>query len=302
MRSIKYKILFSIYRLLLVFILILPKAWVPRLGIGFGLFMYYLGVRKSVVMKNLEIAFGEELSLAERKTLRKKTCKNIGCTFFELLLMNFITPESLGNYIEIEGLDILKEAVGEGKGVILAGNHFDHWELMSAGICTLGLPSYIYTGQQSDSMFDEAINRIRRRFGATTISKSKAATIEMMRILKKNNILGLAGDLNVPSDRMFVDFFGVKASIGQGLSSLALARKAPLLFVWCTRKGPLKHQGHIVRLKYTISGNRDEDANNLAQLVSAELEKVIRRHPEQYWWFNRRWKTRPPGENRERIY
>jgi KDO2-lipid IV(A) lauroyltransferase len=28
----------------------------------------------------------------------------------------------------------------------------------------------------------------------------------------------------------------------------------------------------------------------------AELEKVVRRNPEQYLWVHRRFKTRPPGE------
>jgi KDO2-lipid IV(A) lauroyltransferase len=28
----------------------------------------------------------------------------------------------------------------------------------------------------------------------------------------------------------------------------------------------------------------------------AELERVVRRHPEQYLWVHRRFKTRPPGE------
>ena len=28
----------------------------------------------------------------------------------------------------------------------------------------------------------------------------------------------------------------------------------------------------------------------------AELEAVVRQHPEQYLWVHRRFKTRPPGE------
>jgi KDO2-lipid IV(A) lauroyltransferase len=38
------------------------------------------------------------------------------------------------------------------------------------------------------------------------------------------------------------------------------------------------------------------DASADAARYMAELERVVRRHPEQYLWVHRRFKTRPPGE------
>ena len=33
----------------------------------------------------------------------------------------------------------------------------------------------------------------------------------------------------------------------------------------------------------------------LTQAYTAALESIILQYPEQYFWFHRRWKTRPPG-------
>ena len=40
----------------------------------------------------------------------------------------------------------------------------------------------------------------------------------------------------------------------------------------------------------------DEMAN--CNRINAIVETAVRRHPEQYWWLHRRFKTRPAGEPR----
>jgi KDO2-lipid IV(A) lauroyltransferase len=196
----------------------------------------------------------------------------------------------------------LKSAIAEGKGVVLAGNHFGNWELISAAISTQGAPIHIYAGKQRNSLFDNALNGIRQRFGTVTISKSKTATIEMMKVLKNNEVLGMAGDLNVPNNKLFIDFFGKKAAVGRGLASFALSRGTPLIFIWCVRTGPLQHVGRLCRVQYDPSGDKPTDLLMISQSLTRILEQKIREHPDQYFWFNKRWKTRPAEENGSDIY
>lgn len=301
-KPVKYGIEYLFFNFMLFSVRLIPEFMLLKIGNCLGVFLYIVRLRRSVVQSNLQIAFGDKISRKEHKQLCIKTYKNFACILFEFLLMNFISPQKLSNYIEIEGLDTLEKAVQEGKGVILAGSHFGHWELLSAGICTFGFPFYVYAGRQKNLLVDKAVNNIRRRFGMVTISKSKTATFQMMKVLKNKKILGMAGDLNVPRDLLFVDFFGKKAAIGQGLASFALKREAPLLFLWSVRRKALKHQGYITRLDYHLSGNSDHDIANIAQLISAELEQKITEYPDHYFWFNRRWKTRPAAEKQENIY
>ncbi len=298
----KDRIEYLLFRLSLLIVRLIPKNLLPPIGRGFGTLFFHLGVRKKVVQRNLEIAFGNELNAEERTKLSKKTYQNLGIVLFEVLLLKHIPPESLSKYVKIEGLEILKSAIAEGKGVVLAGNHFGNWELGSAAISTLGAPIHIYAGKQRNNLFDDALNGIRNRFGTVTISKSKTATIDMVKVLKNKEVLGMAGDLNVPNNKLFINFFGKKAAVGRGLATLTLSRDAQLIFMWCVRTGPLQHVAHLCRVHYDLTGDRTADQLAISQSLTRILEQKIREYPDQYYWVTKRWKTRPTDESGSDIY
>ncbi len=301
-KPFQHRLEYICYRCAVFLVGIIPESLIPRLGNGLGNLLFFLGIRRSVVETNLNIAFGDELTKEKRKELCKKTYQHTMCSILEFLLMNFITPERLPNYIEIEGLNILQKAVNEGNGVFIAGSHFGNWELFSAGICVMGTPIHVYSGMQKNQLMDQAINNVRRRFGQITFPKSKKAALEMMRVLKNKGVLAVLGDLNVPHNRLFVDFFGKKAAVGQGLATITIKKDAALLFLWSVRTGPLKHHGYIIRLAYSPTGNKEIDTETIAQRVASELEQRIRQNPDHYFWFNRRWKTRPSEDRDAKIY
>jgi KDO2-lipid IV(A) lauroyltransferase len=301
LKPIQYRIEYLVYQLLSFTIGVLPKKVIALFAMCFGLVLYYSGVRKKVVKKNLSIAFSNSLDEKEIGKICKKTYINAAIVAFEFLYMGRIKDKDLGKYIALEGLEVLEESLKKQKGAIVAGNHFGNWELITAAISQAGIPLHIFSGMQKNKLVDNAINSTRRRFGTVTIPKAKKAAFEMMKVIKMNKPLGMAGDLNVPHDNLFVNFFGKKAVVGQGLATFALKKKAPLIFIWCVREAPFKYKGYLKRINYQISGVQQTDLEGLAQSISDELEDKIRQHPEQYFWFNRRWKTRPQDDP-DRVY
>jgi len=298
---IQHKIEYYFVKSFLFALRLVPKKLLDPVGSGLGLLLYYFGIRKRVVFTNLKIAFSS-YSEEDIRSLAKAVYKNGAKVLLEFLYLHFISPEQLTDCIEIDGLDELAQAKAENKGVVLAGAHFGNWELLSAGICVYGFPFYVYAGMQKNLYVDGIINGIRTKFGQKAISKSKSAPLEMMRAMKKKNILAMAGDLNMPHDSLFVDFFSKKAAAWPGLATYALRFGAPLMLIWNIRTGPLKYQGHIERLDYVSTGDLEKDISNVTQLYIAALEERIREYPDQYFWFNRRWKTRPSTENNENLY
>jgi len=256
-----------------------------------------LGIRKRVVQKNLEIAFNKADSFPRREEIIKRVYENAGMVFFEFLKMQSMSVDQIKDCIKIEGLEKLSGALEKSRGVVLAGSHFGNWELLSAGTSQASKPIYGYAGQQKNLLVDRSINKIRQKFGMQTISKSKNAPREMIKALKNNEILAIGGDQNVPHDNLFVDFFGKPAAVGKGQVSFAVKLDSPLLFFWNERIAPFCYKGHIDVLEYQKTGELDADINAATRAIFSRLEQIIQQFPDHYFWFNRRWKTRPEGDS-----
>jgi len=101
---------------------------------------------------------------------------------------------------------------------------------------------------------------------------------------------------------VFVDFFSLKASTSDGLARLAMATGAPVVPVFAVRDGVSSH--HFLECMEPIEAvrgaDREESVLLNTQRYTKTIEGMIRRYPDHWNWIHRRWKTRPPGE--ERFY
>ena len=82
-----------------------------------------------------------------------------------------------------------------------------------------------------------------------------------------------------------------------GVARLELALDSPdfaaVLPFWFHRDASGRYR---LRVEPTWDGWPSGDPAQDAARYMAELEAVVRQHPEQYLWVHRRFKTRPPGE------
>jgi len=298
---IRHLIEYWIFNLLFFTVGTLSAEANAALGRWFGRVLFRLGLRKKVVLRNLELAFKEKTA-EEREAIALACYQNISSNLFEFLKLGTIPVDQIEQFIEFEGAEILEDAFAENKGVMIAGSHFGHWELLTLGVSQLVLPFHAYTGKQTNPMIDQKINQIRERFGMIGIPKSSSSNKKMLLALRKKKPLAILGDLNVPHQSLFVEFFGIKSAAGSGLGRFVSHSHCPLVFVWITRKNATQHIAHFKRIEYPLSGNTSEDTQKVTQLYFDELESNIRQYPDHYFWFNRRFKTRPESEDGLHLY
>lgn len=280
---------------------ILPERWLPGLGKQLGHTIYKLGYRRRVVARNLEIAFGQEKSLAEREALAHKVYEHLGQLMVEILYLSVLSPMQIANYIKFEDLAEYQQALSEEKGILLATGHIGNWEISGAGVGVLVKPWYVAALLQKNPVINQFMASLRTRFHTTTVFKNKTLFRVLYRLILDKQMIGILTDLNVAEDDCFVDFFNKPASFAKGLPTLAIATQSSVVLGWGIRTGPLQHTAYFKRLHYTVSGDKHADIQRLAQQITAHFEAIIRQHPEQYLWTNKRWKTRPKGEQ-ETIY
>jgi lauroyl/myristoyl acyltransferase len=90
-----------------------------------------------------------------------------------------------------------------------------------------------------------------------------------------------------------VPFFGQPAGTFRSLALIARATGAPVIpaSAWRERNGH-----HVLRFEEPLvpiaCDDYDEEIRRNTQSYNQALERLILRHPEQWWWMHRRWKTR----------
>lgn len=294
-RSARAAVLRALVRLLAL----LPLRAALALGGGLGWLAWFLGPKLRRDMRaTLAVAFPEEPTAA-RDAIARASLQHLGWIGGEMV--SFIgRPDAIERYVELApgALATVARARLRGTGVVLALGHIGNWEFTSRLSPLLGATGVIAKRSWHRSL-DVLAERARAANGLATLWRGDPGTgRRMLQILKSGGALGLLIDQDIASvQNVFVPFFGRPAATPRGAAELAVRFRATVLVVTCHRRGPRAGDGHrleVTEVPYDAAAP-DVEAE-VVRLTAACVrlhEAAIRRHPEEWVWMHRRWKTRP---------
>lgn len=270
----------------------LPQAWLLRLGtVSTWLLWPVLGRRRRYARRNIALCFPELDPRAQRQLLHA-TLRATVTGLLESLRAWFAPAAALRGLVDVTGLEHLAAARADGRGVLLVTGHSPHLELGGRLLSeALGAPIDIVVRRNNDPCVERFIDGARRRAFAGTIAKKDVRGL--LRALSSGRLVAYAGDQDFNYQHAFVPFFGVPAATLTAIPQLARRGNATVLPYWFQREADGRYR---LRIDPPWHGWPSGDASADAARYMAELERVVRRHPEQYLWVHRRFKTRPPGE------
>jgi KDO2-lipid IV(A) lauroyltransferase len=272
----------------------LPRHRARQLSHRLGRLWFLADKRhRRVALANLTRAFGREKSNRDIRLIAKRVFGNIVQVVFEVGWGLHQSPEDLGRYIKINGLDNIPATAREGGGALILTGHVGNWELMPLAACMTGHTANILYRPMDFAPLDRFFAKTRTRFGLKLIPKD-ASLLRVFRTLKRGEAVAMLLDQNVGLHKgVMVDFFGRRASTSYGLAYIALKTEAPVLpfFVVRNQNGFTAEIGPMIPLVKT--GDLQKDLEENTQRYTDALEAIIRRHPDQWFWVHRRWKTRP---------
>jgi KDO2-lipid IV(A) lauroyltransferase len=247
---------------------------------------YIIPLRKSVYLQNLRTAFPNHDE--DWYNILAKT----GYKFFmERFIEFFSFPNSFPKaIIKIVGQKKLDAAFKKGKGVVFISGHFGAWELLSAWVSSNGYPVTAIAAKQKNRGSDRFFMEHRGQFGMKHVYR-KSSIDEMYDILKKNEAIALVSDQDARKRGVFVDFFGRKASTPKGAARFYLKAGVPLIFTLCYK---VSQDNYVIEF-VPVEPKVEATVESITQTYTKILEDFIRKYPEQYFWFHRRWKTKPPS-------
>ena len=180
-----------------------------------------------------------------------------------------------------------RDALQAGSVVVTA--HLGNWELAGATLASLGVPVTAVVRRQRGA-FDRRVQRIRGALGMEVVYDDESSW-RLRRALRAGHALALVADQHAGEAGAPVPFLGRPASTFLGPARLCLKCHCPLFFGALLRDG----EGYRIYLDRIDEEGGAGDALELTRAWVARLEALVIDHPEQYFWFHRRWKLGHAG-------
>lgn len=285
-------------RIVLGALSLLPLRWALAVGRCVGAFAFLVGGRlRRTGERNLEMAL-PDLDAAGRRRVLRGTFASLGRQFGLFSQLNRLSRENLEKICVVEGFERLRAARAGHRSVIMFTGHLGAWELTAFAPSLLDYPLSFLVRRIDNPKIENLVEGIRTRLGNRSIDKKSAAR-PMLRELNNGGTLGILIDLNSqPHEGVFVDYFGIPASTSVGIADLAL-RTNPVILPIFAPWDPVRRK-YVVKieppLEFEPTGNREDDARELTQIMTVVIERYVRAYPDQWLWIHKRWNTRPVGE------
>jgi Kdo2-lipid IVA lauroyltransferase/acyltransferase len=276
---------------------LLPWRVVQGLGGLIGWLMWRLPNRsREVARTNLAKCF-PELNATEQERLLKQSLKQIGKTFTESACA-WIWPadKTLRLVKEVEGLEVLEQALASGKGVVGITSHLGNWEVLNHFYCAQCKPIIFYRPPKLKAV-DELLQRQRVQLGNKVAPSSREGIISVIKEVRRGGAVGIPADPE-PSEGagVFVPFLGTQALTSKFVPGMLTGGKAIGVFLHALRLED--GSGYKVILEAAPPAMYDEDIEVAVAAMSGVVERYVRTWPSQYMWTMKRFKKRPAGEPR----
>lgn len=276
----------------------LKKQHLQKISSLIGNMLYFIPwTRKHIAFENLKTAFGGQYSERELKEILKKFIQEVILTALEVA---FIVKknEKLASWAKAEGVELFDEALKQNKGVIALSGHMGNIPVMLAWLAEKGYPVAVLFKEGKYLPKGFLYNLIRSyKIYPIPMHSDREVPKEIIRALNKNMIVFILADQARPG--VYAKFFGKYVQCQKGAFVIALRKNSPTIPVFIVRE----KDGHTIKIyKQEEIFHCPESFQNESFLFSDKyvvklienynflLENLIRKHPEQYYWFHRRFK------------
>jgi len=244
---------------------------------------------KRLAIGNLQrvLTFDDEKKAGQ---IAKRMCAHLARSLFECLELWRGAPV-LNNVDFAPGSrESLENALASGKGCVMLTGHIGNWELMAAKYVACGIPTATFVKKSYDKRLDSLVNEFRGRYGIVSIDRDAPDAGNMaIELLNKGYLLGALIDQDTKVASINLPFFGLEARTPSGPAALALKAGASVVCGSIARVGN-RHEISVSPIENDSDSGIAAQVAILTAKANQMLEQAIKRNPEQWVWFHRRWR------------
>src|SRR5690554_1460030 len=272
---------------------------VQRMGALIGWLMWKLPNRSREVARiNLARCF-PELDEKRQQQLLGDSLQQIGKTFTESACA-WIWPadKTLRLVKEVEGLEVLEQALASGKGVVGITSHLGNWEVLNHFYCAQCKPIIFYRPPKLKAV-DELLKTQRVQQGNRVAPSTREGIISVIKEVRNGGSVGIPADPEPSlSSGEFVPFLGTTALTSKFVAGMLAGKQDKVAAVFLHAIRLEDGSGFKVVLEAAPDDMYSTDTYTAVSAMSRVLASYVQRWPDQYMWTMKRFKKRPEGEKR----
>ena len=246
--------------------------------------------RRRVTLANLKACF-PELDGAARRQMGRRMFRNLARATVDHSVLWNGSGQDVAQFVRLEGAERLHDLVN--RPLILLAPHFVG---LDAGGVRLSLALRLVSiyARQSNPVWDRWLERGRSRFFPPVLIARRGSDLRaVVRAMRAGCPFYYLPDIDGgQSNSMFAPFMGVSTATLTILPRLARMTGAVVMTA-VTEQTP---DGYVFRIEPPWEDFPGPSVEQDIERMNREIERWVRRLPDQYLWTHRRFKTRPPGE------
>lgn len=297
----KHIIEYVFMRILAWMLVLLPYR--PALGLGCAVawlahHVFRFRVREG--RRRLREVFGARFSKREIRRIAWLSWRNFVFSCVEMARAPGVTPEWMRAHVISDGsINRILEQKELGRGGVIAAFHMGSWELLKDVCLMHGIRMFTVSANQKNPLTNKFILRLRAESGFEVLLRDRFVLKGMISRLRDGRFLAMLPDLRQRTEGVAVRFLGKTANVPGGMGLLARQTGVPIYPALIWREGWTRHGYRVMDvIRPDPSLDKQADTLRMTQRVFDLFDAYIREHPEQWFWFNKRWILDPlePGD------
>ena len=280
------------YRSLGTAMQMLPEPLAASAAAAVGLALTgFRGDSQAMYARHLRRVLGAGLTDAEIRSWTRRAFLNYARYWLEGARLPAVPAAVVADRMwVVQGYEHLVAGMAAEKGVIMALPHIGSWEWGGAWLTLQGYPmTSVAEPLHPRAMYDWFVGQ-REALGLTIIELASDASAALLRTLRAGRLVGLLCDRDLIGNGVEVEFFGERTTLPAGPATLAL-RTGAVILPTAVYSGPGREHHAVILPPVPTgrSGSLRADVTRVTQSIAGDLEKLIRRAPDQWHLFQPNW-------------
>jgi len=244
----------------------------------------FQGRSRRYVKDNMRHVLGPGADEKEVSRAAREVFRNVMRYYADLIRLPRIDPHRLLEQdLKLHGMENLKNALAQGKGVVLVSAHYGNTELTVQALAAFDIYAYVLTEPLQPRQLSDLTHRLRSTHGQIFQPVGMSSVKGALRYLRQGKLVAILCDRDIQKTGQLLPLCGCPARFPVGAAMLAVRTGAQVVPAFSHRQGPGRNEVWIEPpLPLERTGDEEHDVRAITEKILARIEEYLRRDPGQW--------------------